>query len=80
MAYDKSKEKVFKEWKTGDGEGDIIVKVVSYNNGDKKVDLKRVAKSWKTDELFINKVGRLTWDDIQFLESIWEEIKEELQK
>lgn len=71
--FDVSKQKEFGKWEEGKHNGDLIVGVYSYNNGQPKVGFNRYIE--KKDGLVITKAGRLTWDDLQFIEEIWEDIK-----
>ena len=74
--YDETKDICIKKWQSGNGNGDLVVGVYSYNNGEPKVGFHRYREDWKTKELKIFSAGRLTWDDLEYLESIWEEMKE----
>jgi hypothetical protein len=60
--------------------GDLIVGIYKYKGKDPKLGLTRHAKSYKTDEPIIMKSGRLNWDDVQYLDSIWEEIKQTMEE
>jgi hypothetical protein len=76
--FDVSKQKEFGKWEEGKHNGDLIVGVYSYNNGQPKVGFNRYIE--KKDGLVITKAGRLTWDDLQFIESIWEDIKQTMEE
>lgn len=76
--FDVSKQKEFGKWEEGKHNGDLIVGVYSYNNGQPKVGFNRYIE--KKDGLVITKAGRLSWDDLMFIEEIWEDIKQTMEE
>ena len=72
--FDPSLQKEYKIWEEGQNSGDLVVGVYSYNNGQPKVGFNRYIE--KKDGLVITKSGRLTWEDLMYIETIWDEIKE----
>lgn len=73
--FDASKQVEFGKWEEGQHNGDLIVGVYSYNKGEPKVGFNRYVEK-KDNSMIITKSGRLTWDDLMYLESIWGEIKD----
>ena len=72
--FDVSKQIEYGKWEEGNHSGDLVVGVYSYNNGEPKVGFNRFIE--RKDGLIITKAGRLSWSDLMYLESIWDEIKE----
>jgi len=79
MSYDPSKDKCLKQWKTGNDANDLVVGIYQYKEGEKKVGINRIVRNWKTGELVVSRAGRLNWDDVQFLQSIMDEIVQEME-
>ena len=77
--FDVSKQKEFGKWEEGNHSGDLIVGVYSYNNGEPKVGFNRHVEK-KDGNIIITKSGRLTWDDLMYIESIWDEIKQTMEE
>lgn len=73
--FDASKQVEYGKWEEGNNDGDLIVGVYSYNNGEPKVGFNRYVEN-RDGNMIITKSGRLTWDDMMYIESIWDEIKE----
>ena len=71
FGYDASKDVVVKELgtiETGTRAGDIVVRVVSYDGGAKKVLVARTGVSKKTGQAwFTPKLGRLTGEELDAL-------------
>ena len=78
-SFDASKQTTHAEWETGKKEGDLIVGVYSYNNGEPKLGFARYYENKKTGEPGIKSAGRLTWEDLMYIESILEEIKSKME-
>ena len=79
--YDASKDKIFKEWASGNTDGDIKLKLASYNKGAPKLRMTRIKKSWKDDSLIeTSKIGGLHWEDLQFLKENIDEIEEKFSE
>jgi len=72
--FDVSKQTEYGKWEEGQNSGDLIVGVYSYNGGEPKVGFNRYIE--KKDGMVITKSGRLSWSDLMYIESIWDEIKE----
>ena len=71
FAYDKGKDKILKEIgtvETGTRAGDIVVRIVSYDGGAKKLLIARAGVNAKTGEAwFTPKLGRLTKAEVEAL-------------
>lgn len=76
--FDASKQVEYKKWEEGQNEGDLIVGVYSYNNGQPKVGFNRWVKK-RDGDMIITKSGRLTWEDLMYIEKIWDEIKQTME-
>lgn len=76
--FDSSLQKEYGKWEEGKNDKDLIVGVYSYKGGQPKVGFNRYLKK-KDGDMIITKSGRLTWDDLMYIESIWDEIKETVE-
>jgi len=77
--FDASLQIEYGKWEEGKHEGDLIVGVYSYKGGAPKVGFNRYYENRKTGEVGVRAAGRLSWEDIQYLETIWEKIKETME-
>lgn len=73
MSYDDSKDKLIKLFEKTNGSGALLVAVMQYNDGDKKLQLSRTYEK-KNGEIGYTKSGRLSQDEVQFLLDNGEEI------
>ena len=76
--FDASKQVEYKKWEEGKNDGDLIVGVYSYNNGQPKVGFNRWVKK-RDGDMIITKSGRLSWEDLMYIETIWDEIKQTME-
>lgn len=70
FAYDAAKDVVVKELgilETGTRAGDIVVRVVSYDGGAKKLLIARTGTNKAGESWFTPKLGRLTGDEVAAL-------------
>ena len=77
-SFDPSKQKTFKVWEEGQNSKDLIVGVYSYDGDEPKVGFSRYVEK-RDGTMIITKSRRLSWDDLMYIETIWEEIKETME-
>ena len=76
MAFDEEKNVVLKEWKSPLDDGCYLhISLVSYDGGEPKLQIGPRDYKDKDGEVKPGRLGRLGWDDMQFLsESVQEAI------
>ncbi len=78
MPFDSDKDELLKEWRCQDT--GLVVSIRSYNKGEAKVQIgPRILVKKDGSESFM-KSGRLTLEDIMWMETIIPEVKEALMK
>ena len=69
-SFDSSQQEELAKWETGHGDNDILIGVYKYKGGEPKMGINKYYVDKNTGEVGITKAGRLSYDDVQFLESI----------
>jgi len=76
--FDSSLQVEYGKWEEGQHSGDLIVGVYSYKNGPPKVGFNRYIEK-KDGTVVITKSGRLSWEDLMYIETIWDDIKQTME-
>ena len=79
MPFDPSKDKVLKAWKcesTG-----LIVSINQYDKGEPKIQIgPRILRKKEGGQRTPVKAGRLTFEDVDWLHSVIDDVRDELSK
>lgn len=71
MAFDKSKDNVLQEWELDNGnDSKLMVSVVSYNNGNPKLQIGPRTYIKRNGETGFGKSGRLNMNEVTFLAGV----------
>jgi len=71
MAFDKSKDKVIKEWEIDNGNDQkLMVSIMSYNGGDQKLQIGPRTYTKRNGGTGYGKAGRLTMEEVTFLAGV----------
>jgi len=71
MAFDKSKDKVIKEWELDNGDDKkLMVSVMSYNDGEQKLQIGPRTYIKRNGGTGFGKAGRLTMKEVNFVSGV----------
>ena len=71
MAFDKSKDVTIKEWEIDNGNDQkLMISVVSYNDGDQKLQIGPRTYTKRNGGTGYGKAGRLTMKEVTFLSGV----------
>lgn len=79
MAYDQSKDKLIKLFERKENKGTLMISIMSYNNGDKKIQIGRSYEK-KDGSLGYSGMGRLTLSELKWFNEIYDEILKYMNK
>jgi len=78
MAYDASKDQVLDTWENE--ETGLQISINRYGDGEPKLQIGPRAYTKKDGSKSATKTGRLSMDDVLWLEEILEQVKEKMKK
>ena len=77
MAYDASKDQVLNSWEND--ETGLMISIYQYGDGDPKVQIGPRAFTKKDGSKSTRKAGRLSIDDLLWVDEVMEDIKEKMK-